>query len=89
MSFRYLGGKGRVFGVPARDLTDAEVAALPPDLSRAVKKSGVWEHVADDATLADPLAALSDEQYAELTPAEKAKRTREAKRRAEGVSDAS
>lgn len=88
MSFRYLGGKGRVFGVPARDLTDAEVAALPPDKRRAVKQSGIWEVAASaDDTLADPLAALGDEEYAALAPAEKAKRTREAKRRAEEAAE--
>lgn len=80
MSFRYTKGRGRVYGVPARDLTDAEVAALPADLRRAVKHSGVWRHVDDDATLDDPLAALADGDYARLTPAEKGARTREAKR---------
>lgn len=39
-------GPGRVFGLPARDLTEADIAAMNPLMRRKVTESGLYTPVA-------------------------------------------
>src|SRR5690606_29524865 len=70
------GGRG-IFGIPARALTVAAFEATPADQPRAVKPPEAYQQ-ADTPELDAPLRSLSNEQYATLTPAQKAARTRAA-----------
>ena len=76
-------GPDRFHGVPARDITDAEYEAMGADLKRIVLQSPAYQPVLDESEQDDPLKTLTNEQYAELAPAEKAARTREVKKRAD------
>lgn len=88
--YRRTDHPGIHFGVPDRDLTADEFAALPPDLRREVKASPLYELVgakeAPRYTL-DPLRTLDDAAYEALSPAEKGQRTKEANRLADEAAD--
>jgi hypothetical protein len=88
--YRRTDSPGLHFGVPDRDLTADEFAALPPDLRREVKSSPLYELTgateAPRYTL-DPLRQLDDAAWEALTPAEKGQRTKEANRLAEEAAD--
>jgi len=77
IAYRFKEGGRGIFGIPARDITVAEFEAMTPNQRRAVKQLEAYEK-AETPELDDPLRSLSNEEYATLTPAQKAARTRAA-----------
>lgn len=48
MTYRYVGEHGSYLdGVPARDLTDEDMAALPPEKAAQVRHSPIYEAVGE------------------------------------------
>lgn len=68
------------YGIPARDITEEEYQEMGSDLKRTVRLSPAYVPVLPGDELDDPLKTLTNEQFADLTPAGKGARTREAKR---------
>jgi len=54
---RYIGHEEFIYGVPGRDLDEAEFDALDPDIQHAVNASVIYEDAAPVAAEAAPVAA--------------------------------
>lgn len=92
--YRYVG-PDRFYGIPVRDLSADEFAALDPEQRRKVRLSPAYAEIPDEtlsppplSITLDPLGELDDASYEALTPADKGKRTKEANTRAEAEAKA-
>jgi len=66
---RYIGHEEFIYGVPGRDLDEAEFAALDPEIQHAVNASAIYEDAAPAAAEAAPVVAPAAPAAAPAAPA--------------------
>lgn len=68
IKYRFVGGEAFISGVPARDLTAADVDGLTPNLRAAVKHSPLYEAVPEPKPAPRPRRRRAAEPQPEIEP---------------------